>query len=100
MLALVFPTIGAQQVTGRAKLLAAGPARVNPVKVIGLATPTAGVLKLATAAGPATNVTPAGVPCNDVKVAVVVPSKALSAPPGNTSMRETTGPPLPVKLPE
>ena len=81
MLPVVLPTIGAQQVAGSAKLFAAAPASVKPVKVIGLAAPTAGVSKLATLAGPATSVTPAGVPFNPVKVAKVVPSKALDAKP-------------------
>ncbi len=97
-LPVVLPTIVPQQVNGRAKLFAFAPPSVKPVKVIGLATPTAAVSKVAVAPGPATSVTPAGVPFNEVKVAAVVPSNALFAPSGKTSMRALIGPPVPVKL--
>ena len=84
--AVVLCTMGAQQETGRAKAAAFGPARLKPLKVTVLLVPTSAVSKVAALPGPATNVTPAGAPFNPMKVAAVLPSKVLSAPPGNTSM--------------
>ena len=79
--------MGAQQETGKAKAAAFKPPRLKPLKVTVLLVPTTAVSKVAALPGPATNVTLAGAPFNAVKVAAVLPSKVLSAPPGNTSMR-------------
>ena len=84
--AVVLCAMGAQQETGKAKLLALAPARVKPLKVTVLFVPATDESNVATLPGPATNVTPAGLPFNPLKVAAVLPSKGLSAPPGNTSM--------------
>jgi len=61
---------------------------VHPVKLTVLLTPIAALSKLGMA--PGFRVTPAGVPFNPVKVVAVEPSKALLAPPGNTSMYSVT----------
>ena len=78
--------MGAQQETGKAKAAAFEPPRLKPLKVTVLLVPTSAVSKVAALPGPATNVTLAGAPFNPIKVAPVLPSKVLSAPPGNTSI--------------
>ena len=98
IMAVVLWRMGVQQETGRAKLLALAPPRLKPLKVTILPVPTSAVSKVAALPGPATNVTPVGLPFNPVKVAAVVPSKVLSAPPGITSMLwVSVAPPVKVK---
>jgi hypothetical protein len=87
-----------QQATGREYWAALAPARVYPLKVTPMPTPTFGSSKTALAPGPATRMTPVGAPEATVllkaeRVVAVVPSKTLSAS-GKTSMNWVNVAPL------
>ena len=84
---VVLVTIVPQQFTGSAYAPALLPASVYPVNVMRLFAPASGEVKFALAPGPATSVTPTGLPFSPDRVVVVVPSNALSPPAANTSMR-------------
>src|SRR6185369_5885887 len=74
---------------------ALAPPSVNPLKVIGMFAPGPAFAKLAvppaSVSPPPPGMTPLISGLNDENTAVVVPSKALSAPPGNTSLCTVSG---------